>query len=132
MSGFRRSDFIRQINIAFNAANIAATAQRLSNLRQRGDMLQILHELGILAIVTPKSLAAYRRELGIPRLNQKILTDAFRQALWGGTAPTPLRFQIWSGRQEAIEVTVTPRQIGVVLIRVDPPNLQRPRPKPRG
>jgi hypothetical protein len=128
MSGDFRANFIRQINIDFGPANIANTAARLANLRRRGDMLQILHQLGILAIVTRQSLRAYRRELAIPKLNQKILTDAFREALFGRGGPTPLRFQIWSGRQEAIEVTVTARQISVVLIRIDPPNLQRPRP----
>jgi hypothetical protein len=128
MTGLKRGELIRQVNNAFNRENIERTARRMARLGPQADFLAIFDELGVIALVTDLDLSAYRRELKIPALNRRILTAAFRVALFGSGGPTPLKFQIYSGEQEAVEVTTTDRQIEVVLIRVDPPGSRTPRP----
>jgi hypothetical protein len=129
MTGMKRGELIRQINKAFDRRNIRRTARRVARLGPQADFLTIFDDLGVIALVSRLELSAYRRVLKIPSLNRRILTAAFRAALFGTGGPTPLRFHIFSGDDEAVEVTTTDRLIDVVLIRVDPPGLRTPRPK---
>jgi hypothetical protein len=129
MTGQKREDLINAINRAFNVRNIRRTAQRLAGARI--DVLTMLERLDLLGIVTRQPATAYRRSVGIPDLNREILTLAFRTALFGSDKPTPLALQIYSGTEEAVEIKTTPRLIEVTLIRVDPPEFQRRRPRSR-
>lgn len=129
MAGFHRPDLVRDINRAFSARNIAKTAKQLAYLPPEADWLDIFQALGVLAHVTTLDLADYRKVLKIPALNQRILTEVFRTSLFGKGGPTPLRFAIYSASKEGVEVTTTPRLIGVVLLRIDPPRHRTPRPK---
>ena len=125
--GVSRDELIDLINQLFGPGRIAGTAKRVKKLPPDADVFDILHALGAFPWVKGKSVAPYRRSLPIPLVNQRILTAAFRAALFGDKKPTPLHFDIFSARVEAVEVKTTAKLIDVVLLRVDPPGYRRPR-----
>ena len=127
--GVPRDDLIKKINELFGPGLIADTAKKTRRLGDKADAFDILHALGAFPWVKGKSVARYRRSLPIPLVNQRILTAAFRTALFGDKKPTPLRFDIFSDRTESVEVKMSARRIDVVLLRVDPPGARRPRPR---
>lgn len=132
--GVPRDELIKKINQLFGPKGIAATARSVKRNKALGpdaDVFDILHALGAFPWVKGKSVDRYRKSLPIPMVNQKILTAAFRAAMFADKAPTPLHFEIYSGRVEAVEVTTTAKRIDVVLLRVDPPGYRRPRPRKR-
>jgi hypothetical protein len=116
-----RPELIANINRAFSAENIAQTANRLTPLRPRADVFNILDTLGFLNFVRDHNIALYRRRVGIPTLNQRVLTLAFRTSLLNRRGPIPLHFNIVSGPREVVDVTTSDRLISVELIRIDPP-----------
>jgi hypothetical protein len=114
----RRAALIREINQAFNAANIAATINRLGALSTRDDCLSIVDRLGFLTPIHAGNLRQYRRVVGIPDLNLRILTLAFRTSVLNQPAPIPLEIDIVDGQSEAVSVSVTPANISVLLTRL--------------
>lgn len=114
-----RPRLIRQINQAFGSRNIAATANQLAPLSSRDDCLSIVDKLGFLAALHGGNLRRYRQEAGIPPLNLRILTLAFRAALQNQPKPLPLKIDIVPGQSEGVAVSVTPKSISVVLTRLD-------------
>ena len=132
--GVPRDELIKKINELFGPGGVASTASKTRRNKALGpdaDVFDILHALGAFPWVKGKSVDRYRRSLPIPPVNQRILTAAFRAAMFGGKKPTPLHFEIYSGRAEAVEVKATAKRIEVVLLRVDPPGYRRPRPRKR-
>lgn len=132
--GFPRDELIKRINDAFGPGGIESTTRRTKRNKDLGpdaDVFDILHALGLFPWVKGKSVDRYRKSLPIPMVNQRILTAAFRAAMFGDRKPTPLHFEIYSGRVEAVEVKTTAKRIEVVLLRVDPPGYRRPRPRKR-
>lgn len=132
--GVPRDDLIKKINELFGPGGVAATSRRVKrnkDLAPDADVFDILHALGAFPWVKGRSVDRYRKSLPIPLVNQRILTAAFRAAMFGDKAPTPLHFEIYSGRVEAVEVSTSAKRIDVVLLRVDPPGYRRPRPRKR-
>ena len=115
-----RTTHVDKINQAFSAANIQATAQRLSPLRPSADFLDICHRLGTMDHIVRRDLRTYRRELTMPQLSRRIMTVAFRTSLLNQPKPIPLHLNIIDGEAEAVEVTHTPAQISVKLTRTRP------------
>lgn len=111
-----RNNLISQINTAFGAGRIAATLAQVSPLGPRDDVFAILQKLGFLGFI-PGTVAQYRGSVGIPRLNQRILTAAFRTSLLNRPNPIPLHIDIVGRRREAVSVDVTPELISIVLTR---------------
>lgn len=130
-AGLPRDELIKLINKLFGPDSIAAAARRARRLGPKADVFDILLDLGAFPWVKGPSVAKYRRSLPIPTVNKQILTAAFRTALFGGEKPTPLHFEIYSGRTEAVEVKTTAKLIDVILVRVDPAGARRPRPRAR-
>ena len=116
-----RPELIANINRAFGTENIAETAKRLTPLRPRADVFDILDALGLLYFVPDHNIALYRRRVGIPMLNQRILTLSFRMSLLNRRGPIPLHFNIVSGPREAVDVATSDGLISVELIRIDAP-----------
>jgi hypothetical protein len=108
---------VRNINRAFGRAGIRNTARRLKRLKASADFLDITNALGFLASFTGGDLRRYRRELAIPEHIRRLLTLAFRTALWHEPEPIPLRIAIVSGRSEAVQVAVTGGLISIRLTR---------------
>jgi hypothetical protein len=120
MVGFR-DELIENVNRAFSAENIRGTLGRLAPLAPREDVFDILDRLGFLDRVQPHDIRRYRREVGIPPLNQRILTIAFRASLLARPLPVPLHLNITGGEEEAIEIATATELIEVRLTRVDRP-----------
>jgi hypothetical protein len=113
-----RLRLMQQVDGAFGQTNIGATADRLKPLvALDADVFELLGSLGFLAHVTDKDVATYRRDLPIPALHKRILTEAFQAAL---LSKVPLKFEIISnGTSEAVQVTATDQLIKVELTRAD-------------
>lgn len=126
MSG-DRAKLIGRVRTAFGRRKIAETARRLESLKSTADFLDIFDALEFLDYVPDRNMRLYRQRMKIPRLNQQILTTAFRAALFGDGKPTPLVYTIVPGRQEKVEVITTDKLITVKLTRVDPPRSLRRR-----
>ena len=116
----QRIDLERNINRAFGASQIRNSARRIARLGPRADFLDISNELGCIAHIPFGNLRRYRRILTIPPLIQRILTAAYRDALFHEPKPIPLRLKIIAGRIHSIDVTSTERLISVSLTRPDP------------
>jgi hypothetical protein len=116
-----RPQLIANINRAFSPDNIEQTARILMPLRPRADVFNILDALGFLNFLRDHDIVRYRRRVGIPAINQRILTLAFRTSLVGRGGPTPLHFNIVSGSREAVDVAISDRLISVELTRIDTP-----------
>jgi hypothetical protein len=117
----QRRALVRSINAAFDPKSIRQTAGRLRGLRARGDFLDITDALGFLQPFTDGNLASYRRALTIPRHVRRVLTLAFRTALFHAPDPIPLHIAIVAGKTEGVRLTVTDRRIEIVLSRADRP-----------
>jgi hypothetical protein len=116
----QRTKLERNVNRAFGVAQIRGSATRIAKLGPRADFLDISDELGCLAHIPFGNLRRYRRVLTIPPLIQRILTAAYRDALFHEPKPIPLRLKIIDGRSHSIEVKSTERLISVSLTRPDP------------
>ena len=116
-----RTNLITEINQAFAAGQIVATLNRLAPMSPSDDALSIIHKLGFLTPIHGGNLLSYRRVVGIPRLNLRILTLAFRASLLNRPAPIPLHIDIVNGQVETVSVSYAPTGISVVLTRVRPP-----------
>jgi hypothetical protein len=114
--GFTRTQLIGNINSAFHADNIAATAGSVAHLPGDADAFDIVHALGLFNLPSAEALVAYRAGLGIPPLNQAILALAFKTAV---ADKVPLNFAIVSGHAEQVSVSASDKLISVVLTRVD-------------
>jgi hypothetical protein len=112
-----RYPLIENINRAFSAENIAATRQRLVPLSPRADVFEILDRLGLMGFVPNRDLPRYRRSVGIPRLIQRVLTQAFRTSLLNRPHPIPLQIDIVGRNREAAAIEFSPNLISVVLTR---------------
>jgi hypothetical protein len=127
MADFKlRDDLIRAINLAFSAGQIVATLNQLAPLSPNADCLSIVDQLGFLTPIHGGNLRRYRREVGIPRLNLRILTLAFRAALLNRPAPIPMHFDIVTGQTESVSVSTTPTGLTVVLTRLPRPAAAAP------
>ncbi len=113
-----RNDLIRDINLAFSAGQIVATLGRLAPLTPNDDCLSIVDKLGFFAPIHGGNLRRYRRVVGIPRLNLRIMTLAFRTALLNRPTPIPLQFDIVTGQSESVSVTTAPTGSSGVLSRL--------------
>jgi hypothetical protein len=121
MGEFRQRTVLQQkINQAFSAAQIKQSANRVAKLGPRADFLDISEALGCIAHIQYDDLKRYRRILTIPALIQRILTAAYRDALFHQPKPIPLRIKINNGRSHSIEVKTTESLITVTLTRPDP------------
>ena len=116
----QRTELERRINRAFGSSQIRSSARRVAKLGPRADFLDISEELGCIAHIPFGNLRRYRRILTIPPLIQRILTAAYRDALFHEPKPIPLRLKIVVGRSHSIEVKYTERLISVSLTRPDP------------
>src|SRR5262249_15046305 len=92
-----RTKLERNINRAFGAAQIRKSANRVAKLRPRADFLDISEALGCIAHIPFRDLKRYRRTLTIPPLIQRVLTAAYRDALFHEPKPIPLRIKINDG-----------------------------------
>jgi hypothetical protein len=115
-----RTKLERNINRAFGAAQIKKSANGVAKLGPRADFLDISEALGCISHIPYSSLRGYRRVLTIPPLIQRILTAAYRDALFHEPEALPLRIKINDGRSHSIEVKTSDRSIAVVLTRPDP------------
>jgi hypothetical protein len=121
MGGVRdRTKLERNLNRAFGAAQIKKSANQVAKLGPRADFLDISDALGCISHIPFRSLRRYRRVLTIPPLIRRILTAAYRDALFHQPKALPLRIKINVGRDHSIEVRTTDRSINVVLTRPDP------------
>jgi hypothetical protein len=117
-----RENLVKNINDKFSKKNIKTTAKGVGHLLELGgDVFDILHKFNILdedmqRSFKTKDVAQYREKHPMPGLTKRILTVAFRTAL---QQQRPLRIEIKSGKQEAVEVASTDSAITVVLTRVD-------------
>lgn len=111
-----RPNLISRINADFSAAQIDNTLRRVSPVGPRDDVFTILERLGLLDFLTG-TVPQYRRTVGIPRLNQRILTLAFRASLLNRPRPIPLKIDIVGRRREAVTIEVAPDLISVQLTR---------------
>jgi hypothetical protein len=116
----QRTQLERNVNRAFGTAQIRHSARRIAKLGPRADYLDISEALGCIAHIPFGNLKRYRRVLTIPPLIQRILTAAYRDALFHEPKPIPLRLKINDGRSHSIEVKSTERLISVSLTRPDP------------
>lgn len=115
-----RTKLAANLNRAFSASQIAASAQIVKQLSPRADFLDISQALGALDHLQIGNLRRYRRRLTLPPVVQRILTATYRTALLTKPNPIPLRIQIKHGRRHSIEVNSTNTSISVVLTRPDP------------
>jgi hypothetical protein len=115
-----RTKLERNINRAFGAAQIRKSANRVAKLGPRADFLDISEALGCIAHIQYGNLKRYRRTLTIPQLIQRVLTAAYRDALFHEPKTIPLRIKINDGRNHSVEVKTTDRLITVALTRPDP------------
>jgi hypothetical protein len=111
-----RRTLVRNLNTAFSANRIAATARQLANLPPQADFLDITKALGFLDAFDRGNFAQYRRSLPFPYLIQAILTLIYRTALFSRPR-TPMKIQIQDGRKYSVEVSIADRLISVVLTR---------------
>ena len=114
-----RTKLERNLNRAFGAAQIKKSANQVAKLGPRADFLDISEVLGCMSHIPFGSLRRYRRVLTIPPLIRRILTAAYRDALFHQPEALPLRIKINVGRDHSIEVRTTDRSIIVVLTRPD-------------
>jgi len=116
----QRTKLERNINRAFGVAQIKKSAERVAKLGPRADFLDISEALGCIAHIPYGNLKRYRGMLTIPPLIQRVLTAAYRDALFHEPEPTPMRIKINDGRSHSVEVKTTGRLISVVLARPEP------------
>jgi hypothetical protein len=116
----RRKVLENKLNDVFGAKNIRSSANRLKKLGPRADFLDISEALGCLDHIRYINLRRYRGELTIPPLIQRVLTTAYREALFHKPKPIPLRIRIRAGRGNSVQLKTTDRLIAVVLTRPDP------------
>jgi hypothetical protein len=115
-----RTKLERNLNRAFGAAQIKKSANQVAKLGARADFLDISDALGSMAHIPFGNLKRYRRVLTIPPFIQRVLTAAYRDALFREPRPVPLRIRIVNGRTHSVEVKTTDRLISVRLTRPDP------------
>ena len=111
-----RQQLIQNINDAFHANQVAASAQQVAHLGDDADAFDIVHELGLFQFAPGQTLQAYRASLPIPELHQQVLKGAFQSAVQN---KKPLTFGIVSGPAEAVHVSESDTHIHVVLTRKD-------------
>lgn len=121
MGGARdRIKLERNLNRVFSAAQIKKSANQVAKLGPHADFLDISEALGCISHIVPYGgLRRYRRVLTIPPLIRRILTAAYRDALFHQPKALPLRIKINVGPNHSIEVKTTDRSIIVVLTRPD-------------
>jgi hypothetical protein len=110
-----RTKIERNLNRAFGAAQIKKSANQVAKLGPHADFLDISEALGCLSGIPYGSLRRYRRVLTIPLLIRRILTAAYRDALFHQPKSLPMRIKINAGRDHSIEVRTTDRSVIVVL-----------------
>jgi hypothetical protein len=115
-----RQELVRDINEAFSAANIGRSAERVRANSPRGDFLDISEALGFLAKLHGGDVARYRRRLTFPPLIRRLLTTAYRAALFNKPNPIPMHIEINPSEDHSVRVSYTGQLISVVLTRPDP------------
>lgn len=115
-----RTRLTADINRAFNARNIANSAQQVRAQAPRGDFLDICDSLGFMQPLHRGNLPRYRRALNLPMVVRRTLTAAFREALFHRPAPIPLKIAINHADEHSIRVTHSDKRISVELNRPDP------------
>ena|SRR5579864_6714541 len=116
-----RVQLTRDLNRAFGAPNIEASAQIVRALPARADFLDISEALGLLAQHHGGNFRRYRQKLTLPRVVQRVLTAAYKESLLNQPKPIPLRIQINKAPRHSVQVEYTEKQIKVVLNRPDAP-----------
>lgn len=104
-----RHAFVASVSGAFAPDAVAATAAKVAPLDPSHDHLDILHRLGLLPWVgaEPGALQRYRDSLGIPPLNQAVITQVLQYCLQHQPAPIPLRMSVVESATEEVSVSVT-------------------------
>ena len=119
MGGFlvQRRDFSTAFTAAFSREVIGQTRARLEPYDPDLDHLEMLDRLGLLSFLQPGQLARYRTRLGIPPLNQAIITQAMHFCLQHRPEPLPLHVSVIEGAAEQVQVTVTAQTVFLVIVR---------------
>lgn len=110
----QRQKFYSDVTDAFSPSQIEATHAKLQPLDPAADHLDIFHKLGLLSFLRPEQHDAYRRSLGIPALNQSVITQVLHFCLAHKPKPLPLVFTVAQGPSE--EVVVSAMHDGVHLL----------------
>ncbi len=119
MAGFvrERNDFFVRFSEAFSPGEIARTRSRLEPYDPGLDHLDILERLGLLFFLQGGQLPRYRERLGIPPLNQAIITQVMHFCLQHTPSPLPMQVSVIEGALEQVEVTVTPDLVYLNIVR---------------
>lgn len=121
-----RAKLICDINAAFSRFNISATVEKLQDLAETGDFLDMCYRLGFLESMHGGNFQGYKDGLTIPEGNRTLITAAFRLSL---EKQIPLQILIVSGSHELVTVTATSTEIWIAVAR-DERSERAPRKRP--
>ena len=113
----QRHEFGARFSAAFSRENIAQTRATLESLDSNVDHLDMLDRLGLLSFLQPGQLPRYREKLGIPAVNQAVITQVMHFCLQHRPEPMPLHVSVIDGAVEQVQVTAAHGQVYLVIVR---------------